>query len=298
MSQDLTAYLFAFSSVFTFSLAAIGFTYFTHKVSALWMNFFKCTVSFLLSLPIILYFDGQLWWSLERAWPFYVSGFIGLNIGDWMLLSAYKKIGPARTLMLFGCQPLIAGGFSYYVWNETVYPIQLLAIVFFMFCLALFSYEKFKQTKSWEIYGLLFAIGGVTLDSIGVLLTRHGFNMNPELGGLEAQYLRTFSAMIGFVLILPFIKIDFLKNFIQLTSKEKSVAVGSSILGTFLSIAFYMQAVKIGKLATVTSIVLTDPMMSTLFESLWLKTWPSKYLWIAMISFICAMFCLFYPQFS
>ncbi len=298
MSTDLTAYLYAFSSVLTFSVAAIGFTYLSHKTSALWMNLFKCTFSFLISLPLIYYFNGQVYWPIETCWPFYVSGFIGLNVGDWLLLSAYKKIGPARTLMIFGFQPLIAGGFSYFVWNEVIYPIQLIAIIFFIMCLFLISYEKFKVNRTWEVSGLLLALAGVTLDSIGVILTRHGFNINPELGGLEAQYLRTVSALLGFIIFIPFVKFNFMINLNRLTKNERLVAMTSSFFGTFLSIALYMQAVKIGKLATVTSIVLADPMMSTLFESLWLKKWPSKYLSFALGCFIAAIYFLFAPQFG
>lgn len=298
MSTDLTAYLYAFSSVLTFSVAAIGFTYLSHKTSALWMNLFKCGLSFLISLPLIYYFNDQIYWSIKTCWPFYVSGFIGLNIGDWLLLSAYKKIGPARTLMIFGFQPLIAGGFSYFVWNEVIYPIQLIAIIFFIMCLFLISYEKFKVNRTWEISGLLLALGGVTLDSIGVILTRHGFNLNPELGGLEAQYLRTLAAIVGFIIFIPFVNFNFNANLKLLSRNEKLIAITSSFLGTFLSIAFYMQAVKIGKLATVTSIVLADPMMSTFFESLWLKKWPTKYLWLALCCFIAAIYFLFYPQFN
>ncbi len=301
MSQDTLAYLYAFSAVFTFSVAAIGFTYLSQKVSPLWMNIFKCIFSFLISLPLVIYLNHQVYWSFEQAWPFYLSGIIGLNLGDWLLLSAYKKIGPARTLLLFGFQPLIAGGFSYYVWGEMVYPKQLIAIIFFVICLILFGYEKFQIQRKLDFSGLLFALGGVTLDSLGVILTRYGFNENPQLTGVEAQYLRTLAALVSFTVLIPFIRLkiielNFIKNFLALTSGEKLLASVASFLGTFLSLAFYMQAVKIGKLAAVTSIVLTDPMMSTFFESLWLKKWPSKYLWYAMISFLCAMYFLFSPQ--
>lgn len=296
MQTDWLAYTYAFSSVMTFSAAAIGFTYFSLKVSPLWMNIFKCTVSFMICLPIIYWIHGQVLWPLEVAWPFLVSGFIGLNIGDWLLLSGYKRIGPARSLLLFGFQPFIAGTFAYLVWSETIYSVQLIAVLFFFICLFLFSYEKFKKQGRWEFSGLLFALSGVILDSVGVILTRYGFNQNPGLTGIEAQYLRTVSALFSFVIYWPFVKVGLWENFLRLTRQEKGIAFVSSFFGTFLSLVFYMQAVKIGKLATVTSIVLTDPMMSTLFESLWLRVWPSRYLWIALLSFACAMFFLFYPQ--
>lgn len=297
MSQDLIAYLFAFSSVFTFSVAAIGFTYLTRKVTPLWMNVFKCLFSFLISLPLIIYYNQQVIWTWSESWPFYLSGLIGLNVGDWMLLSAYKRIGSARTLVLFGFQPLIAGSFSYFVWGEKIYPIQLMAVFFFIICLILFSYEKFKTTRTWEYSGLLFALGGVILDSIGVILTRYGFNLNPHLTGLEAQYIRTLAALTSFIFFIPFVKINLIGQFKALSAKDKIIACLSSFSGTFLSLAFYMQAVKLGKLAAVTSIVLTDPMMSTFFESVWLRRWPSRYLWIALLSFVCAIFFLFYPSY-
>lgn len=303
MTQDTLAYIYSFSAVFTFSFAAIGFTYLSNKVSALWMNIFKCLFSFLISLPLVLYLNHQFYWSFAESWPFYLSGFIGLNLGDWMLLNAYRRIGPARTLLLFGFQPLIAGGFSYYVWGEAVYPKQLIAIIFFIICLILFSYEKFRVHRKWEFAGLLFALGGVTLDSIGVILTRYGFNESPHINGIEAQYIRTLAALLSFLLFIPLvrkniIRIDFIKNLKALSTNEKLLASMSSFLGTFLSLAFYMQAVKIGKLAAVTSIVLTDPMMSTFFESMWLKKWPSKYLWYALVSFCFAMYFLFSPRWT
>jgi drug/metabolite transporter (DMT)-like permease len=298
MNQALLAYVFAFSSVLTFSTAAIAFTYFSKKVSALWMNIFKCLVSLLFSVPVVYFLNGQLWWDWSVAWPFYVSGIIGLNVGDWMLLSAYRIMGPARTLVLFGFQPFITGAYAYFVWGEALLPIQLLAIIFFVLCLFLFSYERFKKSGSWEFKGLLLAFGGVFLDSLGVILTRYGFNENATLTGMEAQYLRTLAASLSFLIYVPFVKISFFKHYQSLNFKQKSLAFLASFAGTFLSLVFYMQALKLGKLATVTSIVLTDPVMSTFFECLWLRTWPSRYLWIALVSFFCAMFCLFYPQLS
>ena len=298
MDQNLLAYIYAFSSVLTFSTAAIGFTYFSKKVSALWMNVFKCLVSFMFSVPLMMALGGSLFWSLEQYWPFYLSGVIGLNLADWLMLSAYRVIGPGRSLVLFGFQPFIVGGFSYFVWGEEIFPIQFVAILFFVACLFLFSYERFKKAGSWEVKGLLLAFAAVVFDSIGVILTRYGFDQNPQMSGLDAQYLRTLSALVSFAFMVPFIKINLVQGFRRLTVKERGVAFVASFFGTFLSLVLYMQAIKIGKLATVSSIVLTDPMMSTFFECLWLKVWPSRYLWFALVSFVCAMFCLFYPQWA
>lgn len=298
MNDALWAYVYALSSVVTFSTAAIGFTWFSRKVSALWMNIFKCAVSLLVCLPIIFYLHGTLFFEIQKVWPFLLSGFIGLNVGDWFLLSAYKRMGPGRTLILFGFQPFIAGSFSWYFWGEKIFPIQFVAILFFIICLFLFSYERFKKYGQWEVQGLALAASGVLLDSIGVILTRYAFDQEAMWTGFDAQYFRCFGAMISFVIYLPFVKIDFFKHLKSLTHKEKGIAVVSSFFGTFLSLVFYMQAIKLGKLATVTSIVLTDPVFSTFMECLWLRLWPSRYLWLALLSFLAAMFCLMQPQWA
>ncbi len=296
MSNEVTAYIYTFSSVLTFSTAAIGYTYFSQKVSPLWMNVFKCGVSFFFCLPVMIYLRGQVVWPLNVAWPFFVSGFVGLNVADWLLLSAYKRIGPARSLVLFGFQPLIVGGFSYLFWDEKIFPIQLVAILFFVLCLFLFSYERFRKTKKWEVTGLSLALCGVVLDSLGLLLTRYGFSLNSEFTGFDAQYLRTVAALFSFVIYLPFVKIGFVEGLKKLSHKEKGVAFIASFFGTFLSLVLYMQAIKVGKLATVSSIVLTDPVVSTAFECLWLRVWPSRFLWLALLCFFSALFFLFYPQ--
>ena len=296
MYNESLSYIYAFSAVFSFSGAAIGMTYFSQKVSPLWMNVFKCSVAFAITIPALLIFNGSLLFDISSCWPFFVSGFIGLNIGDWFLLNAFKRIGPARTLVLFGFQPFFVGIFSFYVWGESLFPVQLIAIIFFLMCLILFSVERFKATRSWELKGLALALTGVFLDSSGILLTRYGYTLNPELTGLNVHYLRSMAALTSFLFLVPFVKINLVAGFKKLTGQQRGLAFLSSFFGTFLSLVFYMQAVKFGKLATVSSIILTDPVIATFFECVWLRVWPSRYLWLALLSFICAMFFLFYPQ--
>ena len=260
------------------------------------MNVFKCIVAFIASVVAVSVLEGAIVLDWSRQWPFLISGFIGLNVGDFFLLNAYKRIGPARTLILFGFQPLVAGGFSYFVWDEQIHNMQFLAIFFFLICLFLFSYESYKKAGQWELKGLIFAFLGVFLDSVGVILSRYGFESSPEISGLGGHLYRTVGALAGFAVILPFVKRDFWSHFKVLKRGEWGLAIVSSLVGTFLSLVCYMQAIKMGKLATVTSIVLTDPVVSTSLESLWMRVWPSRYLWLALISFAGAMFCLFYPQ--
>lgn len=298
MNQELLAYTYSFSAVITFSVASIGFTYFSKKVSPLWMNVFKSVVAFAAALIFMLFLGKVVFEPIGKVWPFVVSGFIGLNLGDFFILSAYKRIGPGRTLILFGFEPFFVGSFSYIFWGEQIHSIQFVAIIFFVMCLFLFGLEQFKKSGTWEVRGLCYALLGVILDSVGVLLTRYNYNIYPDFGGLEALFFRTGGALLSFILLIPFVRMELVSQFKKLTFNEKWLAIISSFLGTFLTLVLYLQAIRVGKLATVTSIVLVDPMMSTFFECVWLKLWPTRYLWMAIGCFVCAMFCLMYPQWS
>ena len=295
----MNAATYALFSVLTFSTAAIGFTYFARKVSPLWMNSFKCVVALICCVIGLMLTGGTLEHSLVSAWPFILSGVIGLNFADWLLFSAYKRMGPARTLVLAGFQPLMAGGFSYFVWGEKVFAIQLVAIVFLIGCLFLFSYEGFKRSGQWETQGLIYALCGVFLDCVGVLITRYGFKSAPQIDGIEGNYLRILGAFASFIVLWALRSNgwrELRQGFAKLSQKELGIAVVASFFGTFLSLVFYLEAIKIGPLALVTSVVLADPMMSTLFECLWVRAWPSGYLWLALGSFALAMVFVFMPQ--
>ena len=63
----------------------------------------------------------------------------------------------------------------------------------------------------------------MALDSTGLLLTRYGFTLRPEFTGFDAQYLRTVSALLSFMLYVPFIKIGFMEGLKSLTNTEKGV---------------------------------------------------------------------------
>ena len=83
----------------------------------------------------------------------------------------------AGTLLVFGfsapnnrkpCLSYVGRGSAVYA--VSCCDIFSYVLVFYI----LFSYENYVRSGHWEIRGLIFAICGVTLDSLGWVLTRHG----------------------------------------------------------------------------------------------------------------------------
>jgi len=215
-----------------------------------------------------------------------LSGLLGLAIGDVFLFKAYSIIGPGRTLMLFGFQPLILGSIAFVLFDQAVDTNRFWGIFFFVSCLFIFSLEARRQRGHWEWRGLIYALVGVLFDASGVLLTRTAFEMTPELSSLEANLYRFAGALLGFAIIARFVRpIRLVERFMSETPRRRALVVLACICGTLVSLALYLAALKSGHLATLSGIAITAPLFATFLECIVRRKWPSAYLWLALLSF-------------
>jgi drug/metabolite transporter (DMT)-like permease len=167
------------------------------------------------------------------------------------------------------------------------------AILCLVICLFIFSYEGYKKDGRWEIKGVLFAIIGVSLDALGVGITRYGFEHSSLVDPVEANFYRALGAICFFMVYNYFKPIKLFSSFKPLTNKEKLMAVGASLSGTFLALWCWNAAVKWGHLASISAIGATGPFMATLFECLYYKKWPNKYILSATVFFVIGLYILF-----
>ncbi len=288
--QDFQIY--ALSANFCFALATIVFTHFTNKVSSSWMNFFKASVAFLCFFIYINIFENWYMLDLKSFLLFFVSGFVGLGIGDYFLLKSFSVLGPGRTLMLFGFQPIFLGIMGKIFFDQDVDSSKLIAIIFFIGCLFTLSLESFRKDKSWGFLGMSFALTGMIPDSSGVLLTRSAFDLNPGMSAMQGNFYRCLGAIVVYMIHSAYKPFGFFSSFRQFTQKEKAFVIGGSILGTFLSLSFYLKAIQTAHLASLSGLNITGTLFSSAFESVFLKKRPTKYLFIALVFFVCGMYFL------
>lgn len=285
------SYLFALGSNLTFSFSTIIYTSFSKSVSVLWMNAYKTAIALVCAF---------LWLTLSGNWArvpteslvaFMVSGFVALNIGDLFLLAAFTRIGPGRTMMLWGFEPLFLGLAGSLLFGQAFIVERLFALVFFFGCLFIISHEKFKQEGHWEVRGLVYALIGMSLDATGIVLTRYGYDhMTGDV--MNGHFYRCLGSVLGFVIISFFKPIDLKANFLRLTNKQRGMATFGGFLGTFVALWFYLSAIRIGHLQTIAAISITSPVFSTIFESIYLNQKPTPKLLIAFIFFLIGFMIL------
>lgn len=285
MNSDSLALLFALGATLSFATSSFVYADYSRKISVLWMNCFKASIALaalLLTIPIFTTWHTV---SIKYIGALMLSGAIGLNIADLFLLSAFIRLGVARTLVLFGFQPLFLGIAAHFLYDQQFHFDKLIAVIFLVGCLFTFSLEKYRIEKRWEVKGLLFALIGVGLDTCGILLTRSAFSSHPDLSPLEGHLYRCIGALLVFALISFYRPIHLYRGLTQLKPQVRGLLVIASLGGTYLSLILYLSAVKIGHLASISAVAITGPLFATVFECVRHKKRPSRYLLFALAFF-------------
>lgn len=259
------------------------------------MNAFKAFVALLAFTATIIINGVWVSPSSNTFIALIMSGSIGLMIGDIFMLKAMSILGASRMLMIFGLQPFFLGLGALMIFHQSFSALNFAGLLCMTCCLYTISLEHFKKSGIWHIDGLIFGIVAIILDAVGIMLTRYGFEKTPGIETLQVNTIRCFGAIVAFAFIF-FLKerISFKPTWKKFSSSEKKRIVAGSLLGTFISLLFYLVAIERGKLSVVSSVGVTGPMFASLFESLRHKRWPSLYTLFAFIFFVMGFSIFFH----
>ena len=291
MSDTYQAYTLTLSANLIFALCIQVFAHYSRKISPLWMNCFKATVALICFSLAVLLTGGSFDFSFKVISLLVLSGVIGLAIGDFCLLAAFKELGPGRAMVLVSFHPLITGVLSYLFHGQSIEASKLGAVVFMMACMITFSLESFKMKGEWYIGGALLALAGVCLDSLSMILIKE-VGLGSQIGDLEGCALRCIGA-VAFFLCLNFFKpIKLWTHYKERTTKGKWAIMITSFFGTFVALLLIFRAVRLTKdnLATLASINISCSVFASLFECIHKKEKPSVYLVVAFIFMFAGLF--------
>jgi drug/metabolite transporter (DMT)-like permease len=293
-----SAYFFALSAAILFSGASVIFAKFAASHSSLWMNFWKnivATVSFVVATAISCWwFQESLGGLLGRPLLYLLaSGMLGLAIGDLFLFQAYRRIGSARTIMIFSFSPLFLTLEGYLFFGQSLAWNQGVALLFMMGCAWVISFERFRQDGAWEWRGILYAIIGVVLDNIGVVLSKMAFELSPGSSAFSTNAIRGIGAIVPLVILNLYFREPLLLSFAQISRREKWVVAGAGFMGTFLSLTCWLTALKIGHIGSLAGVGSFNPVAASLWEWILLRKRPTVYLLTALALFLVGFVFLF-----
>ena len=301
MSPTTQAYICALSANLVFALAVQVFAYYSEKVSAIWMNWFKACVALVCFAAAVIIGGGTFDYSLKVSGMLFLSGVIGLAIGDLCLFAALKDLGPGRAMVLMAFHPLITGGLSYVFHGDVMAGYKIFAVIFMIACIVTFSLEAFKKKGQWHFKGVLLVLSAVCLDATAWVMIKE-VESEPGLTVFEGNTFRALGAVLFLFLwsVISIIRnrknkevkpLKLIEPYTQCSGRGKALVIGASIMGTFLGLTLLFKAVSLTEenLAGLSSINVTCSIFAMLFECIHKKVWPSKYFYIAFGFMACGL---------
>ena len=276
----------------TFSTSSMVFSVYARRFGSMWINQVKVVVAFIAFVIAMLVSGEMTSLSLTTTCLLVLSGIAGLCVGDIFLFRAYATLGSARSLVLYSFQPLMLGIYGYFFLNQIFSLNQTLAVICMMICVFIFMLERNKMTGSWDYRSFMWAFLGITLDAIGVMLTRSAYEIDPSLETFQVNVVRCAGALIGFFLISPKSYLNVAKDLQTLRKREVSLVVAAGIFGCFVSLALYLAALKFAHVGTLTAITITGPIWVSMLESLYHRKWPNIYLLGAFAFFLTGFYLM------
>lgn len=290
--SSLEVYALAIGANLTYSTSSMVFSVYAKRFSSMWINQIKVFSAFLIFL-VAMFFAGQIVSVSPTVLALlFLSGFMGLCFGDIFLFKAFTTLGPARSLVLYSFQPLMLGLYGYFFLGQLFSVNQTLSVICMVICIFIFMLERNKMTGSWDLRSFIWAFLGITLDAIGVMLTRESYELNPGLETFQVNVIRCIGALIGFLLISPKSYLNVAKDMIALRKREISLLIGASFCGCFLSLTLYLAALKHAHLGTLTAISITGPVWVSMLECLYHKRLPNLFLVGAFIFFLTGFYLM------
>ena len=288
----MNAYVYTLCANFCFALGAITFTKYSNLLGHLWVNKFKAVVAFVLFSISMLFLDQLYLPAGYILILLLASGFLGLGIGDTLILKSFINMGPGRTLLIFGFQPAFIGIFSYFIFDQSLRVGDLIGVVFCIFCLVILSIESRVEGKQFSLKFISIALLGIFFDSIGVIISRYCFEHSDVLTNFNVNFFRIAGAFLAYILLSLTVtkKISLPSGLRRLKKQDLIIITLGSALGTYVSLSFYLKAIQVGNLAIISAVSLTGVLFSSFFECLAKKSLPSKYFVCSFICFLTGMY--------
>jgi drug/metabolite transporter (DMT)-like permease len=290
--NSLQVYILAIGANLTFSTSSMVFTYFAKRFSAMWIAQVKVFIA-LIAFLVAMAFTGDMASIHPNSLGFLLlSGLVGLCLGDIFLFKAYSTLGASRSLVLFSFEPLLVGIYGFFFLGQIFSLNQTLSVICMIICIFIFMLERNRQLGAWDFKSFGWALLGITLDSIGIMLTRSAYEQSPGLETFQVNAIRCAAAVIGYILISPKSYGRVTKDIFTLTTKQKSLLVGSALFGCFVSLTLYLAALKFAHVGTLTAISITGPIWVSLLECIYHRRLPNPYLVAAFAFFVTGFYLM------
>ena len=239
----------------------------TKYFSATQINLIKNVIAFFIFSPIILTLDFiSNWYEIVIL---LLSGVIGIAIGDSFYIASLKKLGTRRTLTVEATLPIISTLLGLFLLNEM--PSVKVCLGTLTVSLSLIgvasqqtTLDNFDKSISIDKKGFLFAFISILCAVIGAILSRLVLK-NSNLNPFQTTEIRLLGSLI---VLIPFVKLNFIKKIRDLTTGKKYGIFYATFLGTNLGILLQQNVFLVLPIGLGWTLLSTSPAFALFFLKL------------------------------
>lgn len=199
MRTELIGIYSALLSAASWAMGAILFKKISENVSPLGMTFAKGIVGCVL-LGIVYCIEGFTTLSSHVLLLLFVSGIIGISIGDTLFFVSLKNLGPKTQVILFMFGQIITAIFGIVIFSEYPTLIQYLGIALTLVGVSSVLWSKIYSSSSsisTSIKGVIFGLLSMLFFSFSLILVKSAMG---EISTIGATFYRILSGTIGVTL--------------------------------------------------------------------------------------------------
>lgn len=250
----------ALATAFCWSITATSFEVAGKKVGSMPLNLIRLFIGMIFLMLFTLITRG-LAFPVDASfntWKWlFLSGLVGLVIGDLLLFEAFVRIGARISMLIYASVPPMSGLLAYFILGESMSLQQILGMVITISGIATVILVKGDQKKvklAHPVAGILLAFGGAFGQALGYIIGKFGLeNYDP----FAATEIRLLAGIIGFAIMFT-IRGTWRQFFRSFQHKRAMAFITlGSFFGPFLGISLSLMAIQYtnpGVASTLTSI--------------------------------------------
>ena len=259
------------------ALSTFPFTDATRKWGAVAINHFRLLLAFIILSIIVVLLDKKspiaLFTvpSLSEYIYLFISGIIGLVIGDYFGFHSMAILGAKRFSIFNSIAPGAALGFGFILVGEHINMIGIAGVAVSIGGMMWFiEASNTREIDKHQVYeygktgkGVLFGILSGLCQGFQIALAKKAFTEDSGLTPVHATWIRVLGATVAYFLF-TFLTGKFKERVVAPISKERSTVLQAgfgTILGIVLSVVLFMWSLTLCKVAVTQTILSLAPII-------------------------------------
>ena len=233
-------------------------------LSAAQINIIKNIIAFLIFSPVILTFEFHT--SLKEILILFLSGIIGISLGDTFYIISLKKLGTRRTLTIEALSPIIATVLGSFFLKEILSFKVWIGILIVSISLIGVAFQKSINTQHITLNhdrkkGFVFAILSVLCAVIAAALSRYVLT-NSDLNPFQTTEIRLLGSIVA---LLPFLRQRLTDSVKRLPLNNKRSLLYATFFGTNIGILLQQNVFRLLPIGLGWMLLSTSPVIALFF---------------------------------